>query len=253
MGKVICISSQKGGVGKTTTAVNLATAFALAEKNTLLVDLDFQAHATGSLGIKKTTTDKCIYDAFTEKTDVNDLIVKSRSAYLKLIPSGTKLLKSEYEIKSDCGKETFLNDLLNKIKEEYSYIIIDSPPSFNFLSVNGINAADIILIPLQCEYYALKSLGQFLKIFKSIKKKYKSETDIGGILITMYDSSEDTSARIAFNVRKTFKDMVFNTVIPRREPIGESAGTGRPIILSDITSEVAKSYFNLAKEIMRKG
>ena len=248
MGKIICISSQKGGVGKTTTAVNLSTALALAEKNTLLLDLDFQGHSTGVLASSR-REGFSVYDVIAGSIPVEDTIRDTGIVFLKIVPADTRLINAEYGL-SRIGKESPLKEQLNRIKKEYDYIIIDSPPSFNRLGVNGINAADSILIPLQCEYFALESLAQFFKIFHGLKKKNKFEAEVSGILLNMYDPHEAVSEQIACNVKNSFNGMVYDTVIPRCRSIRESASHGRSIILKDITSEGAKSFISLAREII---
>jgi chromosome partitioning protein len=249
MGKIICISSQKGGVGKTTTAVNLSTALALAEQNTLLLDLDFQGHSTGVLASSR-REGFSVYDVITGSIPVEDTIRNTGIAFLKLVPADNRLINAEYGLSSHIGRGSTLKEQLNRIKKDFDYIIIDSPPSFNRLGVNGINAADSILIPLQCEYFALESLAQFFKIFHGLKKKNKFEAEVGGILLNMYDPHEAVSEQIAGNVKKSFNSMVYNTVIPRCRNIRESASQGKSIILKDITSEGAKSFISLAREII---
>lgn len=251
MGKIICISSQKGGVGKTTTAVNLSTALALAEQNTLLLDLDFQGHSTGVIASSLKREKVSIYEVITEKIPIEETIRDTGIDFLKLVPADNRLIKADYELNPGIGEKSALKEQLNRIKDEYNYIIIDSPPAFNRLGINGINAADIILIPLQCEYFALKSLSLFFKFFYGLKKKHHFETEIGGILLNMYDPDEVVSEQIASNVKTSFNGMVYNTIIPRCRSIRESAIRGKSIILTDITSEGAKSYISLAREIIK--
>ena len=251
MGKIICISSQKGGVGKTTTAVNLSTALALAEQNILLLDLDFQGHATGVLASPGIREGFSIYDVLTGEKSIDETIRDTGIEYFKLISSDTRLVNIDFGLRPVNGKNSVLKKQLKKIKDEFDFIIIDSPPSFNQLGITAINAADIILIPLQCEYFALESLAQFFKIFHGLKKKHNYETEIGGILLNMYDSHEAISAQIACDVKKSFNGLVCKTVIPRCRSIRESASHGKPVILTDISAEGAKSFISLAREIIK--
>ncbi|MBN1906382.1 MAG: ParA family protein [Deltaproteobacteria bacterium] len=250
MGKIICISSQKGGVGKTITAVNLSTALAIAEKKTLLLDMDFQGHATGAITAEGKKGEKGIYDALTRTIPVAETIKGSEIEYLKLIPADIRLLGVEHDLRSHNDREHILDRLLNDIRKEFDFIIIDSPPSFSFLSVNGIIAADFLVLPLQCEYFALESLGQFFTVFRGLKKKYKARTEIGGILLNMFDPHEALSVRIAGEVMKSFNGMVYRSVIPRCRGIKESACHGKSIILTDISSDGSKGFISLAREII---
>lgn len=250
MGIIICISSQKGGVGKTTIAVNLSTALALAEKKTLLIDLDFQGHATGVTASSR-SREFTVYDVINGKIPIKDSIAETGIKFLKLVPADNRLINADYELNTVIRKESPLKKQLEGIKEDFDYLIIDSPPSFNRLGLNGINAADIILIPLQCEYFALESLSQFFKFFNGLKKKHEYETEIGGILLNMYDPHEDLSAQIAGYVKKSFNGLVYETTIPRCQGIGESASRGKSIILNDIASEGALRFISLAREIIK--
>jgi chromosome partitioning protein len=250
MGKIICISNQKGGVGKTITAVNLSAALAIAEKKTLLIDMDYQGHATGVISAEGKKSGKGIYDALTKTTPVSDTIKGSEIEFLKLIPADIRILGIDHDLRSHNDREHILDRLLNGIRDEFDFIIIDSPPSLSFLSINAIIAADSLIIPLQCDYFALESLGQFFTVFKGIKKKYRAVTEIGGILLNMFDPNEALSVRIAGELRKAFNGMVLKSVIPRCSAIKKSACYGKSVILTDISSDGSKGFISLAREII---
>ncbi len=250
MGKIICISSQKGGVGKTIAAVNLSTALAIAEKRTLFIDMDFQGHGTGAITAEVKRGEKGIYDALTRTVPLTEAIKGTEIEYLKLIPADIRLLGVEHDLRSHNDREHILDRLLSGIKKEFDFIIIDSPPSFSFLSVNAIIAADCLIIPLQCEYFALESLGQFFTLFKGLKKKYRAHTKIAGILLNMFNPHEPLSVRIAGEVRKGFNGMVYRSVIPRCSSIKESACHQKSVILTDISSDGSKGFISLAREII---
>jgi len=252
MGHIICIVSQKGGVGKTTTAINLSAAFAVAERNALLVDCDPQGNATTGMGIDKTRLKKSLYHAMTGKVMVKELITESSLEFLKILPARIDLFRADEELRSKPYKEMILRDLLRDLKETYEYIIIDSPPSLSLLTVNALTAADLVIIPLQCEFYALEGLVYLLKTFQVLKKRFNPDVKIGGILLTMFETGEIISQQIAKAARYHFKDMVFKTVIPRNVHLRESSSHGKPLLLKNIMSNGSQSYLKLAREFMER-
>ena len=250
MANVICISNQKGGVGKTTTAINLSASLAVSEKRTLLVDCDPQANATTGIGIDKAGIEKTLYHAMIGDTPVRSLIVGSSIEALKVIPSRVELIGFEVEMMSKPNREKVLKNLISELKESFDYIILDCPPSLSLLTLNAMTAADYMLIPLQCEFYALEGLGQLLQTIKRVKFGLNPDLKIIGILLTMFDKRTNLSHQVAEDAVKYFKNLVFKTTVPRNVRLGEAPSFGKPILLYDATSVGAQSYFDLAKEIM---
>jgi chromosome partitioning protein len=250
MANVVCIANQKGGVGKTTTAVNLSASLGIFEKATLLVDCDPQANATSGLGIDKTALTATLYDGLLGRLGAESLICDSAVAALKLIPSNVELIGFEVEMMNAPGREKALKRLIDPLRDRFEYILLDCPPSLSLLTVNALTAADSLLIPLQCEYYALEGLGQLLQTVKRIKRSFNPELSIAGILLTMFDRRTNLSHQVAEEAERFFKGLVFQTTVPRNIRLGEAPSFGKPIILYDAASPGALSYVELAKEFM---
>jgi chromosome partitioning protein len=250
MTRVICIANQKGGVGKTTTAVNLSAALAVFEKRTLLVDCDPQANATSGAGIEKSEIEQTLYHGMLGRAGAKNLIVNSEIETLKVIPSDTDLIGFEIEMMASTDREKRLKHLIAEVEHSFDYIILDCPPSLSLLTVNALTAADSLLIPLQCEYYALEGLGQLLNTVDRIKRSLNPQLDITGILLTMFDRRTNLSYQVAEEAEKYFKNLVFKTMVPRNIRLSEAPSFGKPILLYDAMSTGAQSYFNLAREIM---
>ncbi len=252
MGKIITIANQKGGVGKTTTAVNLSSCLAFYGKETLLIDIDPQANATSGLGINKNEVEQSIYEVLIEKVSIEEVVMRTEIDWLDIIPSNINLIGAEVELVGAFSRETKLKKAIEKVAEVYEYIIIDCPPSLGLLTINALTAAKSVLIPLQCEYYALEGLGQLLNTTDLIKKSLNPDLEIEGVVLTMYDTRVNLSIQVIDEVKKYFKDKVFTTVIPRNIKIAESPSFGKPIILYDRSSKGAFAYLSLAKELIQK-
>ena len=253
MAKVICITNQKGGVGKTTTAVNLSASIAVAEKRVLLIDIDPQGNSTSGIGFSKKQSNGTIYQALLNGSGLREMIQKTSLAYLDLVTSNTDLIGAEVELIQEKDRERRLADLIKEVESDYDYIFIDCPPSLGLLTINSLTAAHSVIIPLQCEYYALEGLGQLLKTIRLIKQSLNPRLEIEGILLTMFDIRNNLSHQVAEEVRNHFKEKVFQTVIPRNVRLSEAPSHGKPILLYDIHSKGAESYLNLASEIMANG
>jgi chromosome partitioning protein len=250
MARILCIANQKGGVGKTTTAVNLAAALAIYEKKTLLVDCDPQANATTGIGLDKTRLRQTLYHGLLGEADIEDLIVGSEIASLKVLPSRVELIGFDIEMMAQPDRETALKRLLGPIGDHFEYIVIDCPPSLSLLTVNAMTAADGLLIPLQCEFYALEGLSQLVQTYQRIRRSLNPHLQIAGILLTMFDKRTNLSHQVAEDAEAHFKELVFKTIIPRNIRLSESPSFGKPILLYDAASIGSQSYFALAQEVM---
>ncbi|MBM4307526.1 MAG: ParA family protein [Deltaproteobacteria bacterium] len=253
MARVICIVNQKGGVGKTTTAVNLSASIAVAEKKVLLIDIDPQGNSTSGIGFNKEESNGTIYQALLRGSGLKDMIQKTSLAHLDVVTSNTDLIGAEVELLQEKNRERRLEQLIKEVESEYDYIFIDCPPSLGLLTINSLTAAHSVLIPLQCEYYALEGLGQLLKTIRLIKQSLNPRLEIEGILLTMFDVRNNLSHQVADEVKSHFKDKVFKTIIPRNIRLSEAPSHGKPALLYDIHSKGAESYLNLAREIMGNG
>ena len=250
MTQIIAISNQKGGVGKTTTAVNLAASLAVAEKKTLLVDMDPQSNAGSGLGVLEAQLRKDIYHVLVEELCLSKIIHQTELKYLDIAPSSQNLIGAEVELISVIGREARLKEALVNLKQSYEYIIIDCPPALGLLTVNALSAANTVIIPLQTEYYALEGLSQLMKTIHLIQKRLNPYLKVEGILLTMYDMRNKLCKDVELDVRKAFKNVVFEVMIPRNVKLSEAPSYGKPCLLYDVSSKGAISYLQLAREII---
>ncbi|WP_299123437.1 AAA family ATPase [uncultured Winogradskyella sp.] len=252
MGKIIAIANQKGGVGKTTTSVNLAASLGVLEKKVLLIDADPQANASSGLGIDVDAVEIGSYQVLEHTIDAKDAIVSSNAPNVDIIPAHIDLVAIEIELVDKDEREYMLKKAISELKSQYDYILIDCAPSLGLLTLNALTASDSVIIPIQCEYFALEGLGKLLNTIKSVQKIHNEALDIEGLLLTMFDSRLRLSNQVVEEVQKHFTDMVFDTIIQRNVRLGEAPSYGESIINYDVSSKGAANYLSLAKELIKK-
>ncbi|MBP1949456.1 ParA family protein [Virgibacillus litoralis] len=253
MGKIIAIANQKGGVGKTTSSVNLSAGLAHLKNKVLIVDIDPQGNATSGVGINKADMNQCIYNVLVEDLPAEEVCVPTKVENLDIIPATIQLSGAEIELVPTISREIRLKKALENLKEEYDYIIIDCPPSLGLLTINALTSSDTVLIPVQCEYYALEGLSQLLNTIRLVQKHLNKSLMIEGVLLTMLDARTNLGIQVIEEVKKYFQDKVYKSVIPRNVRLGEAPSHGEPIITYDPKSKGSEVYLELAKEVMSNG
>ena len=253
LGRIVAVTNQKGGVGKTTTSVNLGACLAYIGKKVLLVDIDPQGNATSGVGVEKGDVQQCIYDVLVDDVDVRDTIKQSKVENLSIIPATISLAGAEIELVPTISREVRLKKALEKVKDEFDYIIIDCPPSLGLLTINALTSSDAVIIPVQCEYYALEGLSQLLSTVRLVQKHLNHDLMIDGVLLTMLDARTNLGIQVIEEVKKYFQDKVYRTIIPRNVRLSEAPSHGEPIIIYDAKSRGAEVYLELAKEVVANG
>lgn len=252
MGKIISLANQKGGVGKTTTTINLAASLAVLEKKVLIIDADPQANSTSGLGFDVKNVQSSIYECIVDEVETNKVILSTEITNLDLIPSHIDLVGAEIEMLNMPNREKVLKNALEQVKEEYDFIFIDCSPSLGLITVNALTASDSVIIPVQCEYFALEGLGKLLNTIKIIQNRLNKELEIEGFLLTMYDGRLNLSNQVYEEVKRHFQEMVFDTVIQRNIKLSEAPSYGKPVVLYDASSKGAINHMNLAREILQR-
>ena len=253
LGRIVAVTNQKGGVGKTTTSVNLGACLAYIGEKVLLVDIDPQGNATSGVGVEKGDVQQCIYDVLVDDVDVKETIKQSKVENLSIVPATISLAGAEIELVPTISREVRLKKALEKVKDEFDYIIIDCPPSLGLLTINALTASDAVVIPVQCEYYALEGLSQLLSTVRLVQKHLNHDLMIDGVLLTMLDARTNLGIQVIEEVKKYFQDKVYRTIIPRNVRLSEAPSHGEPIIIYDAKSRGAEVYLELAKEVVANG
>jgi chromosome partitioning protein len=252
MGRILCISNQKGGVGKTTTAINLAASLAAAERKTLLIDLDPQGNAGSGLGIDRATLTGSVYDALINGRPLTELILPTELRFLEVVPATADLTGAEVELVGMDRREYRLKEALGTLAKKYDFVLIDCPPSLGLLTLNALAAADAVLIPLQCEYYAMEGLAQLMSTIELVQQSLNPKLTVEGIVLTMFDQRANISHQVAGEVKRVFPDLVFSNVVPRNVRLAESPSFGKPVLLYDIKSRGCEAYLGVARELLKR-